>query len=60
MKGALTYKDLERLKRKAAVLDQVREYLRERAEWDADIGLQALLEAVDEGYAEEGNKERVA
>ena len=53
MNGALTYKDLATLKRKAAVLDHVRGYLRERTVRDEDLGLQSLLAVVDGAYAEE-------
>jgi hypothetical protein len=60
MKGGLTYKVLDRLKRKAAVLDQVREYLPERTVQGGDVGLQALLETVDAGYTEKGKKEGIA
>jgi len=52
MKGALTYKDLDRLKRKAAALDQVREYLRERTVQSGEIEMLALREAVEAAYEE--------
>ena len=52
MKGALTYKDLDRLKRKAAVLDQVREYLRERTVQGRDIEMLGLRDAVEAAYEE--------
>ena len=50
MKGALTYKDLDQMKRKAAALDEVREFLRERIS-DAE-GLLAVREMVEAAYQE--------
>ena len=42
------------MKRKAAVVDQVCEYLRERTGWDDDVGCRRFwLETVDGSYVEE-------
>ena len=51
MNGGLTYKDLEAMKRKAATLDEVREFLRGRACCD-DEGLLAVREIVEAAYGE--------
>jgi hypothetical protein len=46
MNGGLTYKDLETMKRKAATLDEVREFLGGHADSD-DEGLLAVREIVE-------------
>ena len=51
MNGGLTYKDLEAMKRKAATLDELREFLRGRAYRD-DQGLLAVREIVEAAYDE--------
>jgi hypothetical protein len=50
MKGALTCKDLDQMKRKAAALDEVREFLRERI--SDDERLLAVREMVEAAYQE--------
>ena len=52
MKGALTYKDLDRLKRKAMVLDTVRRVLGDLVPArPGDANLLGLQELVEQAYA---------
>ena len=51
MNGGLTYKDLDALKRKAATLDQIRDYLRGRVDSEELI---AVSDIVEGAYREAG------
>ena len=44
MKGALTYKDVDAMKRKAAALDEIREYLRGRIDSEKLITVSSMVE----------------
>ena len=52
MNGGLTYKDLDRLKGKAAALDRVREYLRGRVDSEK---LTVVSDMVEQAYGEGEN-----
>jgi hypothetical protein len=51
MNGGLTYKDLDALKRKAAVLDQIRDYVRGRVDCEELI---AVSDMIEHAYREAG------
>ena len=44
MNGGLTYKDLDAWKRKAATLDQIRDYLRGRVDSEKLIAVSDIIE----------------
>jgi hypothetical protein len=44
MNGGLTYKDLDAMKRKAKVLDEIREWLRGRIDSEKLIAISDLIE----------------
>jgi hypothetical protein len=50
VKGGLTYKDLDLMKRKAKVLDDIREWLRGRIDSDKLI---AISDMIERAYTEE-------
>lgn len=51
MNGGLTYQDLDALKRKAAALDQIREFLRGRVDSEELI---AVSDMIEQAYRESG------
>ena len=50
MNGGLTYKDLDAMKRKAKVLDEIREWLRGRIDSEKLI---AISDMIERAYTEE-------